>query len=86
MLKREGIKVHGIGMQAHLVAHRAPSLDSQIAVMKSYAKAGVEVALTELDVRIELPVNKTNLAWQKEAYSNVSPSSLLKLSKTHRGI
>ncbi|KAK7427387.1 hypothetical protein QQZ08_006156 [Neonectria magnoliae] len=70
MLQRERIKVHGIGMQAHLVAHRAPSLDSQIAVMKSYAKTGVEVALTELDVRIELPVNRTNLAWQKKAYSN----------------
>ncbi|KAH7153539.1 family 10 glycosyl hydrolase [Dactylonectria macrodidyma] len=70
MLQAEGIKVDGIGMQAHLVAHRAPSLDQQIAVIKSYAKTGVEVALTELDVRIELPVNQTNLAWQKEAYKN----------------
>ncbi|KAH8714653.1 family 10 glycosyl hydrolase [Ilyonectria robusta] len=70
MLQDDGIKVDGIGMQAHLVAHRAPSLDDQIAVMKSYAKTGVEVALTELDVRIELPVNKTNMAWQKEAYGN----------------
>lgn len=76
MLQDDGIKVDGIGMQAHLVAHRAPSLDDQIAVMKSYAKTGVEVALTELDVRIELPVNKTNMAWQKEAYGNVSPQSL----------
>ncbi|KAH6877079.1 family 10 glycosyl hydrolase [Thelonectria olida] len=70
MLQDEGIKVDGIGMQAHLIAHQAPSLDSQIAVMQSYEKLGVEVALTELDVRIQLPVNKTNLAWQKEVYKN----------------
>jgi endo-1,4-beta-xylanase len=72
MLKADGIKIDGIGMQAHLVAHRAPSLDQQIAVIRSYAELGVEVALTELDVRLELPINATNLAWQKEVYKNVS--------------
>ncbi|TDZ32785.1 Endo-1,4-beta-xylanase 1 [Colletotrichum spinosum] len=70
MLQDDGIKIDGIGMQAHLVADRAPSLDQQIDVIRSYAELGVEVALTELDVRIELPVNETNLEWQKEAYKN----------------
>ncbi|KAF4846856.1 Endo-1,4-beta-xylanase 1 [Colletotrichum siamense] len=68
MLQADGIRIDGIGMQAHLVAHRAPTLDQQIEVISSYAELGVEVALTELDVRIELPVNETNLEWQKEAY------------------
>lgn len=72
MLQADGIRIDGIGMQAHLVAHRAPTLDQQIEVISSYAELGVEVALTELDVRIELPVNETNLEWQKEAYKAVS--------------
>jgi len=74
MLRKEGIKIDGIGMQAHFVAHSAPTLKEQVAVMQSYADAGVECALTELDVRIEMPVNDTNMAWQKEVYANVSLS------------
>lgn len=72
MLQEEGIKVDGIGMQAHLIAGDAPSLDDQIAVMQSYAATGVEVAVTELDVRIELPTNETNLEWQSNVYRDVS--------------
>lgn len=72
MLQEDGIKIDGIGMQAHMTAGSAPSLDDFIAVMESYAELDVEVALTELDVRIELPLNETNLAWQKEVYKNVS--------------
>ena len=72
MLQEAGIKVDGIGMQAHLIAGSAPSLDDQIAVMESYAATGVEVAVTELDVRIEMPTNETNLEWQREVYRDVS--------------
>lgn len=71
MLQEEGIKVSGVGMQAHQVASSAPTLDQQIAVIQSFGALGVEVAYTELDVRIELPVNSTNLEWQKQAYKNV---------------
>lgn len=77
LLQDDGIKVDGVGMQAHLVAHRAPTLDQQIDVIRSYAELGVEVALTELDVRIELPLNETNLEWQKQAYKAVSLYNLL---------
>lgn len=72
MLQDEGIKVDGVGMQAHLIAGSAPSLDDQIAVMESYAATGVEVALTELDIRIQLPSNETSLEWQKNNYRDVS--------------
>jgi endo-1,4-beta-xylanase len=72
LLKDHGIRIDGVGMQAHFVASGAPSLDEQIAVIESYAAHGVEVAYTELDVRIELPLNDTNLEWQKQAYTEVS--------------
>ena len=72
MLQDEGIRIDGIGMQAHLVASSAPSLDDQIAVMESYAATGVEIALTELDVRVETPSNETSLEWQANVYRDVS--------------
>jgi hypothetical protein len=74
MLQDDGIKIDGVGMQAHLVAQSHPTLDEHVAVIQSYVELGVEVALTELDIRIEMPVNDTNMAWQKEAYKNVSNS------------
>jgi endo-1,4-beta-xylanase len=70
MLQEDGIRIDGIGMQAHFTAGEAPTLDEQIAVIESYAELDVEVALTELDVRIILPLNETNLALQKEDYKN----------------
>lgn len=72
MLQDEGIRIDGVGAQAHLVAHRAPSLEQQRAAYQSFADLGVEVALTELDVRMQLPVNATNLELQKQVYVNVS--------------
>lgn len=71
-LKDAGIRIDGIGMQAHATAGRSPSLEEQVAVMELYAETGVEVALTELDVRINLPVNDTNLQQQNQAYHDVS--------------
>ncbi|KAI1841452.1 hypothetical protein JX265_001480 [Neoarthrinium moseri] len=70
LLKDSGIKIDGVGLQAHHVASRPPTLDQQIAVIQSYAALGVEVAYTELDVRVELPLNSTSLEWQKQAYKN----------------
>lgn len=76
MLQDEGIKIDGVGMQAHFTAGEAPSLDQQIDVIQSYEALGVEVALTELDVRLDkLPPTDELLALQKEDYKNVSLQS-----------
>lgn len=72
MLQEQGMRIDGVGLQAHFTAGEAPSLDEQIDVMSGYAALGVEVALTELDVRVPLPPNETSLALQKQDYTNVS--------------
>lgn len=71
MLKEEGVRIDGVGMQAHLHADNHPSEEDLVKTMKGYAKLGVEVAFTELDVRIKTPVNETKLEWQKECYQKV---------------
>ncbi len=90
MLKEAGVRIDGLGMQAHLHAETHPTYDEHVAALESFAQLGVEVAFTELDVRIQMPVNDTNLQQQKEGYQNVSslrqrapPPLSLSLSNTH---
>lgn len=71
-LRAKGIKIDGVGLQAHLIAEDHPTLDQHIAAIKGFADLSVDVALTELDVRLTLPATEANLAQQKLAYANVS--------------
>ncbi|SPQ23144.1 1049999c-dd75-4b72-878a-643676936bd5 [Thermothielavioides terrestris] len=71
MLKTAGIRIDGVGLQSHLVAESHPTLDQHIDAIRSFSSLGVEVALTELDVRLTLPANATNLAEQNDAYKNI---------------
>lgn len=75
-LRSKGIKIDGVGLQAHLTAEGHPTLDQHIAAIQGFADLKVDVALTELDVRLKLPATETNLAQQKEAYANVSNALL----------
>ncbi|KAK3327766.1 glycoside hydrolase superfamily [Cercophora scortea] len=73
MLKDAGVRIDGVGMQAHLHADNHPSMQDHVDTMSAYAALGVsEVAFTELDVRITEPVNETKLAWQADSYRNVA--------------
>ncbi|KAL2262936.1 hypothetical protein VTK26DRAFT_8926 [Humicola hyalothermophila] len=71
MLKKSGVRIDGVGMQAHLHADNHPSEKELIETARGYARLGVEVAFTELDVRIKLPVDEQKLRWQKECYQKV---------------
>lgn len=72
MLQDEGIRVDGIGRQAHMTVGETPSYDEQWDVIDSYAELGVEVAITELDIRLTVPSNNATLGQQKTDYANVS--------------
>ncbi|KAK3326342.1 glycoside hydrolase superfamily [Apodospora peruviana] len=73
MLKDAGVKIDGVGMQAHLHADNHPTAADHVATMAAYLAMGVEeVAFTELDVRITDPANATSLEWQKDSYVQVT--------------
>ncbi|KAK3377957.1 glycoside hydrolase superfamily [Podospora didyma] len=73
MLKDAGIKIDGVGMQAHLHADNHPTTQDHIDTMKLYTALGVsEVAFTELDVRIKMPVDAEKLAMQADSYKAVA--------------
>ncbi|KAM7188571.1 endo-1,4-beta-xylanase D [Rhypophila sp. PSN 637] len=73
MLQKQRVKIDGMGLQAHLVAEwgSPADIDRHIEVMRGFGSLGVEVALTELDVRLQTPYNATNLALQKRSYKNI---------------
>ena len=68
-LKRAGAPIDGVGLQSHFVAGAAPG--DLHAVMRKFAALGVDVAVTELDLRIRLPANDASLAAQAADYASV---------------
>jgi endo-1,4-beta-xylanase len=54
-LKASGTKIDGVGLQAHFIVGSTPSKAAQIKNLESFTALGVEVAYTELDIRMTLP-------------------------------
>jgi endo-1,4-beta-xylanase len=68
-LKRDGVPIDGVGLQSHFVAGSAPA--DLAAVMAEFVALGVDVAVTELDLRIRLPADKQSLITQADDYGSV---------------
>lgn len=67
-LQAQGVPVHGIGFQGHLgIQYDYPG--DWANVMRRFADLGLEIAVTELDVRMPLPVTPEKLATQATYYS-----------------
>ena len=68
-LKSSGAPIDGIGFESHFISGELPG-DIQ-ATMEAFTALGVEIAITELDIRISLPATDDKLAQQKQDYQNV---------------
>lgn len=68
-LKSQGVPIDGVGFESHFILGQVPS-DMQ-ANMQRFANLGVDVAVTELDDRIQLPATAANLQQQATDFSNV---------------
>ena len=68
-LKADGIPIDGVGFQCHFIVGEVPGSFQQ--VLEQFTALGVEVAITELDIRMTLPSTPALLAQQKTDYTNV---------------
>ncbi|GAA4882309.1 endo-1,4-beta-xylanase [Kitasatospora terrestris] len=68
-LVSQGVPLDGIGFQAHFVLGQVPSTFK--ANLQRFAALGLDVAITELDDRIQLPATAANLTQQANDYVNV---------------
>nr|BFE61924.1 hypothetical protein GCM10020063_064500 [Dactylosporangium thailandense] len=69
-LKAQGVPIDGVGFQAHLAIQYGFPTNMQ-ANLQRFADLGVDVAITELDVRMVLPRDATKDATQATYYNNV---------------
>jgi endo-1,4-beta-xylanase len=65
----QGVPLGGIGLESHFIAGQVPS--SMLANMQRFAALGLDVAVTELDDRIQLPASSSSLQQQANDYSTV---------------
>jgi endo-1,4-beta-xylanase len=68
-LKKQKVPIHGIGVQAHLIVGEVPTTLQQN--LQNFVNLGVEVAITELDIRMTLPATPQLLAQQQKDYQTV---------------
>ena len=74
-LKSQGVPIDGVGFQGHLaVQYGFPS--GMQANLQRFADLGVDVAITELDVRMVLPADAAKVATQATYYSDVTKACL----------
>ncbi|PSL55800.1 endo-1,4-beta-xylanase (glycosyl hydrolase family 10) [Saccharothrix carnea] len=67
--KQQGIPIDGVGLQAHLILGQIPSTVRQN--IQRFADLGVDVAITELDIRMRTPRDATKDAQQAADYRAV---------------
>jgi endo-1,4-beta-xylanase len=70
IIQDAGAKIDGVGFQAHMSVGRTPSRANLTWTLNKFTALGVDVALTELDVRIKtMPSNATTLEAQAQEYT-----------------
>jgi endo-1,4-beta-xylanase len=72
----EGAPLDGVGFQGHLIVGSVPPVSTLVASLERFADLGLEVAYTELDIRLTLPATEESLAQQKADYEAVIESCL----------
>ncbi|KAI0360882.1 endo-beta-1,4-glucanase [Trametes cingulata] len=68
-LKSQGVPIDGIGLQSHFIVGQVPT--TLVQNMQEFVALGVEVAITELDIRMTLPETAALLEQQKKDYQTV---------------
>ena len=75
-LKADGVPIDGVGIQAHELTVRKPTVAELDAALRGYSDLGLDVAITELDVGVHLPASTDELDEQADVYRNVLDACL----------
>lgn len=73
-LKAQGAPIDGVGLQAHFILGQVPS--TLQANIQRFADLGVDVAVTELDIRMQTPSTAAKLTQQGADYTTVVKACL----------
>jgi endo-1,4-beta-xylanase len=73
-LKNQGVPISGVGLESHFIEGQNPA--GIQANMQRFANLGLDVAVTELDDRIQLPTSTAKLSQQATDFSNTVKACL----------
>ncbi|KAH8731382.1 endo-1,4-beta-xylanase precursor [Phaeosphaeriaceae sp. PMI808] len=83
LVKSWGVKIDGVGLQAHLVSESTPTqttVTPSVAILQKtlqdYVDLDVDVAYTELDIRSKTPTNSQKLQVEAAAWARVAQSCI----------
>ncbi|KAK3708756.1 hypothetical protein LTR37_011277 [Vermiconidia calcicola] len=83
LIQSYGVKINGVGLQAHLSSEVTPTSPSPAPdqatlenTLRMYTSQGVDVAYTEIDVRMNTPPTPAKLKKQADVYETVARSCL----------
>ncbi|KAH9917921.1 endo-beta-1,4-glucanase [Epithele typhae] len=68
-LKAQGVPIDGVGLQSHFIVGEVPT--TLVENMREFTALGIEVAITELDIRMTLPETAALLEQQQKDYQTV---------------
>ena len=60
-----------LGFQAHLVVGKIPPAEEILANLRRFHDLGVEIWITELDLRVKVPTTAEDLARQAQEYASL---------------
>jgi len=70
-MRSDGVPIHGVGFQCHFDCGKYPGPAEFAANMNRFSALGLEVQITELDIRIPLPVTEDKRALQARVYRDI---------------
>jgi len=70
-LLENGVPIHGVGLQMHLVLDSHPPLADMQKNIQRLNDLGLEVSIAEMDIRIRKPVTPEKLERQAQLYADV---------------
>ncbi len=70
-LKKKGVAIDGVGWQAHVIAGFRIGRE-HLQNSKRIRELGLELSITELDLRIELPSNVEKLRLQADSFASIA--------------
>jgi len=76
-LVQQGVPISGVGFEGHMIVGSVPSAASIAANMEQFTALGLEVAFTEIDIRMTLPETDALLAQQKADYQTMVTACMM---------
>ncbi len=83
LIQSYGVRIDGVGYQGHLVTESTPTQDTPTpseedltAALKKTSDLGVDVAYTEIDIRMRTPSNAQKQQALADAYARVAKSCM----------